>query len=135
MDVSSQKPAPKWSLDDISHWIRSKVAERSPTSTPEAMPASTPCECPVPGAPESYPIERVLRFSEGLAPALSGGLWGYIDEARSWLIPPTFESALSFREGVAEVKLDGEWRKILHSDYVPAQTDTEPADQQTARCA
>src|SRR5262249_49255806 len=35
--------------------------------------------------------------------------WGFIDKTGSLVIPPRFESALSFSEGLAGVLLDGKW--------------------------
>jgi hypothetical protein len=49
--------------------------------------------------------EDALPFSNGLAAAKLGGLWGYIDRQGAWAIAPTFAEAYSFRpEGLAQVK-------------------------------
>lgn len=47
-----------------------------------------------------------------LAPAASGGLWGYLDAAGNWAIPPRFEDAWVFDGGTAVVKRDGKWKQI-----------------------
>gem|GEM_PF-1844291 len=48
-----------------------------------------------------------VGFTEGLAPAASGGKWGYIDEKGTWVIDPQFEWASNFRDGLASVKVGG----------------------------
>jgi hypothetical protein len=48
-------------------------------------------------------FDEVHAFSEGLAAAHSGGLWGYIDGTGAWVIPPTFPVAHPFSEGRAQV--------------------------------
>lgn len=44
-----------------------------------------------------------VRFSEGAAPAMSNGKWGYIDTKGNWLIEPTFKQSYNFRGGLALV--------------------------------
>jgi hypothetical protein len=51
-------------------------------------------------------------FTEGLAPAGSGGKWGYIDTAGNWVINPQFEAAWSFVDGLAPVSVGGRWGYI-----------------------
>lgn len=46
-------------------------------------------------------------FSEGLAPAASGGKWGFVDTAGEWVINPQFESAGGFADGLAPVAVGG----------------------------
>jgi len=47
------------------------------------------------------------RFSAGLAPAVSGGKWGYIDTTGKWVIDPQFEGAKNFGDGLAPVTVGG----------------------------
>ena len=57
--------------------------------------------------------ESAAGFSDGLAaPKVSHQGWGFIDKAGSLVIPPRFESATSFSEGLAGVLSHGEWRYI-----------------------
>jgi len=46
-------------------------------------------------------------FTAGLAPAATGGKWGYIDTAGKWVIDPQFESAGNFADGLAPVTVGG----------------------------
>jgi len=46
-------------------------------------------------------------FSAGLAPAATGGKWGYIDTTGKWVIDPQFESAYNFADGLAQVTVGG----------------------------
>ena len=48
-------------------------------------------------------------FIDGLAPAGTGGKWGYIDTTGKWVIDPQFESAWSFADGLAPVLVGGRW--------------------------
>ena len=52
------------------------------------------------------------RFSETLAPVKTDGKWGYINQAGTFSIPPSFEEAYQFREGLAPVKKDNQWMYI-----------------------
>jgi WG containing repeat len=62
---------------------------------------------------------RVSRgFSEGLAAvsmqavdpdcSVGPGVWGYIDKTNRFVIPPQFESAMEFSEGMAAVRINGQ---------------------------
>jgi hypothetical protein len=42
-------------------------------------------------------------FTAGLAPAASGGKWGFIDATGNWTIDPQFEGAGNFADGLAPV--------------------------------
>lgn len=54
--------------------------------------------------------EKAGSFSEGLAPVnVLGQGWGFIDKAGAMVIPPQFESALGFKEGLAPVVIDDKW--------------------------
>jgi hypothetical protein len=46
-------------------------------------------------------------FTEGLAPAGSGGKWGFIDTTGKWIIDPQFERAGNFADGLAPVVVGG----------------------------
>jgi WD40 repeat protein len=50
-----------------------------------------------------------------MAPVKSGGLWGYIDRTGSFVIPPQFDQAYSFSDGLAGVQV-GEKRGFILSD-------------------
>jgi DNA-binding transcriptional regulator/RsmH inhibitor MraZ len=71
----------------------------------------------------------VLAQQEALFPIHKDGKWGYIDRSGRVLIPPRFESAARFSEGLAAVVLegrpayiDGSGRTILVPDAEPAGT-------------
>ncbi len=49
---------------------------------------------------------------EGLAAALVGEKWGYIDRYGAFKIKPQFEMAKEFAEGLAPVKSGGKWGYI-----------------------
>ena len=55
---------------------------------------------------------RGTGFNQGLAPAGSGGKWGFIDETGKWVIDPQFENAFSFADGLAQVAVGGRWGYI-----------------------
>jgi WG containing repeat len=55
--------------------------------------------------PQVY--ERILEFSEGMAPARIDGRFGYIDPTGKAVITPAYDMAGPFRFGLAEVWLDG----------------------------
>lgn len=46
-------------------------------------------------------------FTAGLAPARSGGKWGFIDVTGKWVIDPQFEAAGNFADGLAAVLVGG----------------------------
>lgn len=52
---------------------------------------------------------RESGFAEGLAPAASGGKWGFIDATGKWIIDPQFEEVLGFANRLAPVKVGGRW--------------------------
>jgi hypothetical protein len=47
--------------------------------------------------------DEVKPFTEGLAAARDGSRWGYIDGEGQWAIPPQFDEAGPFKNGVAQV--------------------------------
>lgn len=55
-----------------------------------------------------YP-EDIRDFEEGLAAAAIDAKWGYVDEARKFVIPRRFDDACHFSEGLAAVKVGGRW--------------------------
>lgn len=50
-----------------------------------------------------HDAEQVCQFSDGLAAARKGNLWGYLDHSMKWVIPPSFDDADGFFEGLAAV--------------------------------
>lgn len=61
-----------------------------------------------------YEDDTECRFSEGLHPVKQNGLWGYINEQIQWVIPPQYNSADNFRDGLALVEKDG---KLMYIDH------------------
>ncbi len=57
-------------------------------------------------------------FSERCAAVRQNGLWGYINEQAEWVISPQYDSAASFRDGLALVEKDGKLMYIDHSGAV-----------------
>ena len=66
----------------------------------------------------SVPDSGFGNFSEGLSPVKLNGSWGYIDETAQWVIPPQYDDASSFRDGLALVEKDGKLMYIDHSGAV-----------------
>jgi hypothetical protein len=54
-------------------------------------------------------VESLMAFgfTAGLAPAASGGKWGFIDATGKWIIDPQFERAGNFADGLAPVVVGG----------------------------
>ncbi len=50
-----------------------------------------------------HDTDDLARFSEGLAAARKGALWGYLDRDMKMMIEPQFAAAAPFREGLAPV--------------------------------
>ena len=59
-----------------------------------------------------------MEFSEGLYRVKLNGLWGYIDENGQWAIPPQYDSARNFRDGLALVKRGGKLMYIDHDENI-----------------
>ena len=57
-------------------------------------------------------------FAEGMQAVCQNGLWGYINEQAEWVIPPQYDSADGFRDGLALVEQDGKLRYIDHDGAV-----------------
>jgi hypothetical protein len=51
-------------------------------------------------------------FSEGLAPAWSETVFGYIDLTGKWAIEPQFDQCMPFQNGLAEVQR-GDWYGLI----------------------
>ncbi|GHC55669.1 hypothetical protein GCM10007315_18420 [Gemmobacter tilapiae] len=69
-------------------------------------------------------FQRAQPFSEGLAVVQVDGLYGYVDPFGKMVIPPTFEQASDFRQGMAEVfdgkqvaLIDRQGREIIRTDF------------------
>ena len=58
------------------------------------------------------------NFSESVHPVKQNGLWGYIDENAQWVIPPQYDKAASFSDGLALVEKGGKLMYIDHSGAV-----------------
>jgi len=61
---------------------------------------------------EIFYVENVTKFydySEGLAMAVSNGLFGFLDKDQNWKIEPQFEGARKFQNGYAAAKYNGKW--------------------------
>ncbi len=55
------------------------------------------------------PIDEVRPYHAGLAAARSGRMWGFVNEAREYVIPPQFHEVGDFRDGVAIVNRGWQW--------------------------
>jgi hypothetical protein len=55
------------------------------------------------------------NYSEGLAPAIKDGQWGYIDLGRNVVIPFQFKYAGQFDQGLARVNKDNKFFFITHN--------------------
>ncbi len=54
-------------------------------------------------------------FKEGFAYAINEDKkYGFINKKGEWVIPPQFEEARSFSDGVAAIKINGKWGFIAH---------------------
>jgi len=76
------------------------------TNQPEKSGAPE-CRWRLVGTGDTLAAERSFKdvgpFSEGLAPALIGDKWGYVNRRGDWEIAPEFEHASPFSEGLAAV--------------------------------
>lgn len=71
-------------------------------------------------------FDSVGSFSQGLAAARKGDLWGYIDKKGAWKIEPIFTEALPFRpEGLAKVMTRGGWWTWIRTDGAMLWEDPE----------
>src|SRR6266496_4911944 len=64
-----------------------------------------------PSAHGSSVVRSLVREarSKGPLPVKRSGAWGYIDHAGKTTIPPTFDRADFFYEGLAAVEVNGKW--------------------------
>jgi WG containing repeat/HEAT repeats len=60
----------------------------------------------------AVPYRRVQPFSEGLAAALTGDLYGFIDIKGCWVIEPQFDTVGPFTNGLAGVER-GDWYGLV----------------------
>ena len=57
-------------------------------------------------------------FAESVQAVCRNTLWGYINEQAQWVIPPQYDSAAGFRDGLALVEQDGKLSYINHDGTV-----------------
>lgn len=68
-----------------------------------------------PGEVFVYQMEATFRDTTGSGEGMcavqdfQSGLWGYVDKMGEYVIPPSFEAAEIFSEGLAAVKIGGKW--------------------------
>jgi len=63
--------------------------------------------------PGTWGVSFVGSFHDGLAQIHArDGKVGFIDKSGVWVIPPSFEEARDFSDGLAAVKTDGKWGYI-----------------------
>jgi len=70
--------------------------------------------------------DAVGHFHEGLAPALQGGAWGFVDTTGNWVVKPQFESVYRGGDGRFGIKRNGLWGFISTS----GETVIEPRYQE-----
>ena len=58
--------------------------------------------------------QGVEPFSEGLAAASSGEVYGFIDIEGRWVIEPQFDQVEPFKDGLAEVQR-GDWYGLINA--------------------
>ena len=64
------------------------------------------------GIPES--CDGDMAFHEGLMPVSQNGQYGYINEQADWILPPQWDYAWDFENGLALVEKDGKLAYIDH---------------------
>ncbi len=57
-------------------------------------------------------FENAGHFHEGIAPAMQGGLWGFIDVGGAWVVEPQFEGVLAGADRRFGVMSGGRWGYI-----------------------
>jgi len=73
-------------------------------------------------------FEDVKPFtSDGIAPVMLDGKWGFIKKDGSKIIDTKYDDAYAFGYGVAPVKLDGKWFYITESERIVIEGDFEEA--------
>lgn len=75
-------------------------------------------ESHVGGVFDTEDFEDQIDFAEGLHPVRINGLWGYINGQADMVIPPDWDKAGSFRNGLALVEKDGKLNYIDHNGAV-----------------
>ena len=73
---------------------------------------------PIPVSEESWEDVDTSDFAEGIEAVCRNALWGYIDERGQWVIPPQFDMAAGFRDGLAQVEKNGKLKYIDPSGAV-----------------
>ncbi len=70
-------------------------------------------------SPSVSPIFWYEQYGDGMISKKGeNGLFGFVDLAGEWVIPPAYDTALSFREGLAPVKKGKRWGYIDKSGAV-----------------
>ena len=59
-----------------------------------------------------------MAFHEGLMPVSQNRQYGYINEQAAWVIPPKWDHAWEFGNGLARVEKDGKLASIDHEGAV-----------------
>lgn len=73
--------------------------------TPERLPACEFAFVDAQGALMEGRFEAARDFSEGLAPVMKGGKWGYVDKSGRVVVEPRFDDAETFSGGLARVRV------------------------------
>ena len=83
-------------------------------------------------APETEPERGRPPFQGHLEPVLFGSAWGYVNPEGKVIIPPRFESALPFSEGLAAVAeagrfgyIDGWGEYVIYPEFARARRFSE----------
>jgi hypothetical protein len=72
-------------------------------------------------------VDAILPGTENLYPAIKDGKLGYINKSGSWVIENIFEEARQFSNGMAAVKLNGQWTYINSKGNFNLQNTYEDA--------
>ena len=72
-------------------------------------------------------VDAILPGSENLYPSIKDGKLGYINKSGSWVIENKFEEARQFSNGLAAVKLNGQWTYINRQGNLNLQNTYEDA--------
>ena len=67
----------------------------------------------IPLSEETWEDVDTDGFADGMQAVCRNTLWGYIDEQAEWVVPPQYDSADSFRDGLALVEKGG---KMMYID-------------------
>ncbi len=72
----------------------------------------------IPLSEETWEDVDTDGFADGMQAVCRNTLWGYIDEQAEWVVPPQYDSADSFRDGLALVEKGGKMMYIDHGGTV-----------------